>query len=159
MSHDLGSRSDLEALRRSGRGKLALLGVMLLSALAAAGWWFFGKNEGIGSREDPTKVLVVRTGRLIGYAAVLEGNGFDAAEGDLAYWVEKAKAQVPELEVDGIEAVMQLADQFGYGYVVFEEPREVDFGPLELDDVPEFEDHVLFAVLSVGDFAFPPVMR
>lgn len=158
MADDLGSRSDLEALQRSGRGKVALLALMLLLALAAAGWWFFGKKEGIGSREDPTKVLVVRAGQVSGYASVLESKGFDAAEGDLSYWIEKARSQMLDLEVDGIEAVVQLADQFGYGYIVFEDPASVDFAPLELDDVPVFEEHVRFAVLSVGDFAFPPVM-
>jgi hypothetical protein len=131
---------------------------MLAAALAAAGWYFFGRTQGIGAPEDPTKVLVVRTGRMIGYAAVLEQVGFDAAEGDLAYWADKARTEIEGLDVDGIEAVMTLADQYGYGYVLFEAPQDVDFGPLSIDEIPEVPEHVRFAAVSVGDFADPHEM-
>jgi hypothetical protein len=50
---------------------------------------------------------------------------------------------------------MELADRFGYGYVAFERPQEIDFAAVEAD-VPRLEHHVRFVVISVGDLAFPP---
>jgi len=153
----LGSRSDLEALQRSGRGKVVALLLMLTLALGAAGWFFFLRKHGTGNKEDPAKILVVARSR--GYSLVLADVGFEAHEGTFEAWEQKAKEEVPELETTGIESIMILADRFGYGYVVFEKPQELDFKKLDIDDgVPDMPDHVQFAVLSVGDFAFPHVM-
>jgi len=153
---ELGSRSDLEALKRSGRGKVITLMVLLALALAAAGWYFFGKRQGTGNPEDPAKVIVVGTTR--GYSVALDNVGFEAAEGTFDAWELKAKEEIPELEVTGIEAIMAVADRFGYGYVIFEQPGELDFSALEIEEIPDFPDHVRFAVLSAGDLAFPHVM-
>lgn len=154
---DYGSRSDLEALQRSGRGKVVALLLMLTVALGAAGWFFFLRKQGTGNAEDPTKILVVARSR--GYSLVLADVGFEAHEGTFAAWEQKAKEEVPDLDTTGIESIMTLADRFGYGYVVFEDPKEVDFSALDIDgDVPAMADHVQFAVLSSGDFAFPHVM-
>lgn len=154
---EMGSRSDLEALRRSGRGKFVLVALLLIAALGAAGWWFLVRKQGTGNPEDPAKVIVVGGSR--GLSIVLTEGGFDAAEGSFEAWVSKAHDEVPELEVDGIEAIMELADRFGYGYVVFERPQEVDFSALDIDGgVPDLPEHVRFAVLSAGDFGFPHVM-
>ncbi|MCX4243287.1 TolB family protein [Paraliomyxa miuraensis] len=154
---EFGSRSDLEALRRSGRGKVVVLLVLLVAALGAAGWFFFLRKQGTGNPEDPAKVLVVA--RTRGYSIVLTDAGFEAAEGTFEAWELKAKEEVPNLEVAGIEAIMTLADRFGYGYVVFEKPRDVDFSALDIEGgTPELPEHVRFAVLSAGDFAFPHVM-
>lgn len=153
----LGSRSDLEALQRSGRGKVLALLLMLAAALGAAGWFFFLRKHGIGNKEDPAKILVVARSR--GYSLVLADVGFEAHEGTFEAWEQKAKEEVPELDTTGLEAIMTLADRFGYGYVVIEKPQDVDFSKLDLDgDVPEMPAHVQFAVLSAGDFAFPHVM-
>lgn len=153
------SRSDLEALRSAGRGKVIALGAVLCAALAGAGWYFFGQTKGIGGAEDPAKVLVVRSSDMVGWSGVLDDGGFDAAEGTLEHWARRAKDEIPELEVDGIEAVMTLADTFGYGYVVFDSPQNVDFSALEIEGKPDtFPEHVEFAVVSVGDFAFPHQM-
>jgi hypothetical protein len=153
---ELGSRSDLEALQRSGRGKVMALLLMLAVALGAAGWYFFLRKQGTGNPEDPTKILVVA--RTRGYSRVLADVGFDAHEGTFEAWEQKAKEEVPDLETTGTAAIMALADRFGYGYVVFEEPKGVDFAALDILEVPEMPPHVRFAVLSVGDFAFPHVM-
>lgn len=153
------SKSDLEALRSAGRGKVIALGAVLCAALAGAGWYFFGQKKGVGSAENPAKVLVVRSDNMVGWSGVLDDGGFDAAEGTLDHWAERAKTEIPELEVGGIEAVMTLADTFGYGYVVFDSPADVDFSALEIEGKPDaFPEHVEFAVLSVGDFAFPHKM-
>ncbi len=153
---DLGSRSDLEALRRSGRGKVWTLSVLLVVALAAAAWHFFLRKKGVGNPEDPAKVLVVSSTR--GFSIVLDDVGFEAAEGTFDAWEQKAHEEVPELESNGIEAIMALADRFGYGYVVFEKPQDIDFAALEIDEVLPMPEHVRFAVLSAGDMAFPHVM-
>lgn len=153
------SRTDLEALRRSGSGKILALGVLLLAALSAAAWFLFFRAEGIGAPERADKVLVVRAGDIAGYSAVLGRDGFDAAEGSLAHWVDKAHLELPEPpEGTDVQVVLTLADHFGYGYVVFEYPAEVDFTDVDIENMPEFEDHVRFAALSVGDFAFPHQM-
>jgi hypothetical protein len=153
----LGSRSDLEALQRSGRGKVLTLLLILAVALGAAGWFFFLRKQGTGNKEDPAKILVVASSR--GYSLVLADVGFEAHEGTFDAWQDKAKEEVPELDTTGIESIMTLADRFGYGYVVFEKPQEFDFSKLDIDgDVPPMPDHVQFAVLSAGDFAFPHVM-
>lgn len=153
---ELGSRSDLEALQRSGRGKVIALLLMLTVALGAAGWFFFLRKQGTGNAEDPAKILVVARSR--GYSLVLADVGFEAHEGTFEAWEQKAKEEVPNLETTGIEAIMTLADRFGYGYVVIEDPKGVDFSTLDIDEVPELAEHVKFAVLSAGDFAFPHVM-
>lgn len=153
----LGSRSDLEALQRSGRGKVLALLLMLAAALGAAGWFFFLRKHGTGNKEDPAKILVVAHAR--GYSLVLADVGFEAHEGTFEAWEQKAKEEVPELDTTGMQAIMTLADRFGYGYVVVEKPQEVDFSKLDIDDgVPQMPDHVQFAVLSAGDLAFPHVM-
>jgi hypothetical protein len=154
---EFGSRSDLEALKRSGRGKVVALSLILVAALGAAGWFFFLRKQGTGNHEDAAKILVVAHTR--GYSLVLADVGFEAHEGTFEAWEQKAKEEVPELDVTGIESIMTLADRFGYGYVVFEKPQELDFTKLDLDDdVPPMPAHVQFAVLSAGDFAFPHVM-
>lgn len=159
MTADLGSRSDLEALQRSGRGKTVVLVLMLLAALGAAIWWFALRRKGVGNPEDPTKVLVVSRGTTVGYSVVLNDAGFDAAEGTLSAWEHKADEELEDNEETGVAAVMTLADTFGYGYVAFEFPQDVDLSPLDIDGgAPQFPEHVRWAVLSVGDFGVPHVV-
>jgi hypothetical protein len=68
---------------------------------------------------------------------------------------EQQAAQL-ELDETGLDAVFALADAQGYGFVAFEDPQAYDFSGLELqDDAPEIGDQARYAVLSVGDLAFP----
>lgn len=155
---ELGSRSDLEALQRSGRGKVVVLALLLTSALGAAGWAFFGGKAGIGSPEDPTKVLVVAREEQGAHSAALKDGGFDAAQGTLQHWEARAAEELSPSELGdarGAAAVMRLADRFGYGYVAFEDPEAVDFTGLELSQAIPAREDVGFAVLSAGDLAFP----
>jgi hypothetical protein len=155
---ELASRSDLEALRRSGRGKLLVLCALVAVALAAAAWSFL-RQRGHGNPEDPSKVLVVAQGTTVGFSSVLRDGGFDAAEGTLSAWENKALDEIEGLQLQGVAAVLRLADEFGYGYVVFEAPRDLSWEGIDIKGgVPEFPEHVRFAVVSVGDFAFPHVM-
>ncbi|MEX1366679.1 MAG: hypothetical protein AB1Z98_26370, partial [Nannocystaceae bacterium] len=126
---ELGSRSDLEALSRSGRGKVITLVVLLAVALGAAGWYFLVRKQGTGNPEDPAKVIFVGTSR--GFSMVLDDAGFEAAEGTFEAWEQKAKEEVPDLQTTGIESIMEVADRFGYGYVIFEDPQSVDFSALD----------------------------
>lgn len=154
---EYGSRSDLEALQRSGRGKVVALMLMFTMAVGAAGWFFFLRKHGTGNPEDAAKILVVA--RTRGYSLVLADVGFEAHEGTQEAWEQKAKEEVPDLETTGIESIMTLADRFGYGYVVFEHPQELDFSVLDIEgELPPMPEHVQFAVLSAGDFAFPHVV-
>lgn len=153
------SRTDLEALRRSGSGKILALALVLLGALGAAGWFMFLRPQGIGNAEEANKVLVVRSGGVAGFSTALDRGGFDAAEGEIDYWVEKARSELEEVpEGTDVQVVLTLADRFGYGFVVFEHPEDVDFSDVDIESIPAFEPHVRFAVLSVGDFADPHVM-
>ena len=153
------SRTDLEALRRSGSGKILALALVLLAALGAAAWFLFFKPQGIGAAEEADKVLIVRSGDIAGYSAVLSRGGFDAAEGRLEHWVDKARDELPEMpEGTDVQVVLTLADHFGYGFVVFEHPADVDFTGVEFDAEPDFAEHVRFAAVSIGDFAFPHVV-
>jgi hypothetical protein len=155
---ELGSRSDLEALNRSGRSKLIVLALLVVAALVAAAWSFMRKG-GHGNPEDASKVLVVARGTTVGFSSVLRDGGFDAAEGTLSAWENKAKDEIEGLELEGVAAVLRLADEFGYGYVVFESPQELSWDAIDIKGgLPDFADHVRFAVVSVGDFAFPHVM-
>ncbi|GEM_PF-1672567 len=157
--HGLGSRTDLDTLRRSGRGKLVVLTLLLTSGVASA-FWTFAHEGGTGNAEDPAKVLIVTHGESHGYSASLDVGGFEAVEGTFATWEQKAEEEVPELgQRRGVAAIMALADRFGYGFVAFERPSELDFSDIEIDGVPEqFVPEHKFAVLSAGDFAFPHVM-
>lgn len=151
---DLGSRSDLETLRRSGRGKFVLLGVLIAAALGAAAYSFTRKS-GTGNPEEAGRVFVVTQGTTIGYSVVLQEAGFEAREGTLAALENKAKDEVPDLDGrTGLAAVLALADRFGWGYVAIENPGSVDFSGLDID-APSFTADTRWAVLSVGDFAFP----
>ena len=73
-STEMGSRSDLEALHRSGRGKFVVVALLLVLALGAAGWWFFLRKQGTGNPEDPAKVIVVARSRGLSIGLVDGGS-------------------------------------------------------------------------------------
>lgn len=155
---EFGSSTDLETLQRSGRGKVVVLGVLIAGALGAAAWTFLRKG-GTGNPEEAGKVLVVTRGSHVGSSITLKDVGFETGEGTLAAWVDKAKDDVPDLEVDGVAAVLALADRFGWGFVVFEAPAEVDFSGIDIEGgTPTFSADAQWAAVSVGDFAFPHVV-
>lgn len=155
---EFASRTDLEALSRSGRGKFVLLAILLAAALGAAAWSFLRKT-GVGNPEEAGKVLVVSRGTTVGYGNVLRDGGFEAGENTMSYWTNKAKDELPELDAEGIAAILQLADQFGWGYVAFEAPADLDFSGLDIEGgTPTFAPDTKWAVLSAGDFGFPHVV-
>jgi len=147
------SQTDLEVLRSSHRGKFITLGVLL--AAAGGVWWFVNRTGPIGQDEDPARVLVVNQSHLR-YKPYLEQWGFVAQEGRAETIEEESHKKLPELELTGVPAIMQLADWAGYAYVAFENPQKVDFGGLEVEGgIPSFEPWQRFAVVSAGDYAFP----
>ncbi len=148
-------RADVAALRRSDRSKPLLLGLVCLAALGAA-TFSWAEQKGVGAPDDPTKVLIVSEGVSdIDHLGLLERAGFShPVEASLAEYEERARKL--EFEADGVEAVLAVADELGYGFVAFEDPQSLDFSMLELqDDAPEIDAHARYAVLSAGDLAFP----
>ncbi len=154
---ELDSGADFEVLRRSGRSKVLALLVVGGTALAAAGW-YFTREQGTGNPEDAAKVLLV--GSDPDTLVMLEEGGFEVDGASFEKWTSKAHEQVPDLDADadGVESIMRLADRYGYGYVVFERPHELDFSRLELESAPTLSEEVGFAVVSAGDLAFPHAM-
>lgn len=147
------SQSDLEVLRRSHRGKFVALAALLATA-AGALWW--SKRAGpIGQAEQPERVLVVNKGNWR-YKPYLEKWGFVALEGRDQTILDEFHEKLPEAPETGTAAILKLADWGGYAFVAFEDPASVDFSGVEVEGgVPEFQPYHRFAVLSVGDLAFP----
>jgi len=147
------TRTDLEALQGSGRSKVILLAGMLVVALGIAAW-FFVRSGGVGNSESPGRVLVVSNSPF--YKAYLLDLGFEVDLQTFDHLKEKARTEVDDLDGTGVEAIMIMADHFGYGYVVFDSPEKYDFSELDVEgDAPTFSGGELFAVISVGDLAFP----
>lgn len=156
MSGAQRSQTDLEVLRSSHRGKFISLGLVLV--IGGGVWWWSHRDKPIGQREQADRVLVV-TQTAWRYKPYLAGWGFTAQEGRAQTMEEEAKEKMPELAVSGAPAILKLADWAGYGYVVFESPKNVDFTGLEVEGgLPTFEPWHRFAVVSAGDYAFPHKM-
>lgn len=152
------SRSDLQALRRSGRGKLVWGTLLFAGALGAAGWTLT-REQGHGNPEDPARVLVVSQARIRGYEIALRDAGFDAVERTEEIWTRKAQEELPEDQPrEGVAGILALADRYGYGFVAFESPSRLDFGGLGIGGVDAVGPKTEFAVVSVGDLADPATM-
>lgn len=148
-------REDLNALQGSGKGKLVALGGLAVVALVGAAWAFW-PGGGIGNPESASKVLVVteRASR----EPYLQKMGFDADAQTFDNLEAKAHADLDDLDVEGAAAIVTFADQYGFGYVVFERPDKFDFSGLDLESTPSFGEDVRYAVVSVGDLADPMKM-
>jgi hypothetical protein len=148
--------SDLEVLNRGFRPRLGLLVLLVIAALAAA-VWSGTRQHGSGEPEQRQRLLVVSTGD-IDYYTLLEKGGFSIEVDSFDDWQAAARELLPETEAQGVALVLALADERGFGFVVFEAPGNFDFEGLELEpSLDEIEDFATrdYAVLSVGDFAFP----
>ncbi|MBL9106626.1 MAG: hypothetical protein JNL82_37240 [Myxococcales bacterium] len=153
MSGAQRSQTDLEVLQSSHRGKFISLGLVLV--VGAGVWWWSHRDKPIGQREQADRVLVV-TQTAWRYKPYLESWGFTAQEGRAQTMEDEAREKMPDLTVSGPAAILKLADWAGYGYVVFENPRSIDFSGLDIaGGLPTFEPWHRFAVVSAGDYAFP----
>ncbi|GEM_PF-5817889 len=150
---------DVDALSRSFRARAGLLGLLIVGTSAAA-IWAATRDEGRGAPEQRVQLMIVTNSGEAGGLPALARGGFVVEAGSLEQWTELAREQVSDSEAEGIELVLELADERGFGFVVIEDPArfaealgglEVEPAPSEIDDF-ETSD---FAVLSVGDFAFP----
>ena len=147
-------RPEALALRSIHRGKVvALSAVAVLAGTAAV--LHMTRPRGRGNPEDPAKVLVVTKERPVGTAAVLRDAGFSADEHTRAALLRKAESELDPVPASETEALLALADLYGYGHVVFVDSAAgtfdgVDTEPEDLD----WED-AAFAVVSAGDLAFP----
>ena len=150
------TQTDLQALQGSGRGKVALLAGVLVVALGAAGWTLLN-DGGSGNPESPGKVMLVTTDG--GQETFLVKLGFEADAQTFENLESKAKQEVPDLEDNGVLAIVALADRFGFGYVAFERPHNFDFSKLETESgAPSISDGDRWLVVSVGDLADPHVV-
>lgn len=155
------SRTDGDVLSRGFRSRLWALGLLVIGALGAA-LWTGTRERGIGEPEDRQRLMVVTRGGNIDYYAVLEAGGFVVEVDSYANWQAAARASLDEGEGDDaseeVAQLLELADLRGFGFVVFEAPGELALGGLELepalDELGELGSHE-YAVLSVGDLAFP----
>ncbi len=139
------------AVLGSSRAKIALLGLIMLASVLASLWDLL-RREGVGNPEYPARVLVVAD--RVTSQDELRALGFQAKQRSFEGWEAKALGEDPGLEVHGIAAIVALADRYGYGYVALEDPQGIDWSELPLDEEPEVGD-ARFAVISVGDLAFP----
>lgn len=146
------SNTDIEVLQSGNRSKLVALAAIV--AIAGGAYWMT-RGGPIGQREEASAILIVTRGPFH-YRHAMEDLGFRVLEQREDAFVAKAREVMPELEEDGVAAILKLADYGGYGYVAFEDPAAVDFADLEVDGgLPTFTAKDRFAVISAGDFAFP----
>jgi hypothetical protein len=148
-------RADVTALRRSDRSKPLLLGLLCLGALVAATWSWAGQ-KGTGEPDEARKVLVVIDGSTpLDHVSMLSRAGFDHPMQGTVEEIESRAAKL-ELEERGLEGIISVADELGYGFVALQNPQRFDLSDLDLqDDAPTVEETTSWAVLSVGDLAFP----
>ncbi len=147
------TETELRAIQGGGRNKIILLAALLVLALVAAAWMFWS-GGGSGNAENPGKVLVVSSDP--GHKAYLMELGFEADVQTFDHIEGRAHDEIPGLDERGVLAIMTLADRFGYGYVAFHRPYNLDFSELETaEGAPSFGDRDLFAVVSAGDLADP----
>lgn len=152
--------ADVEALDRSFRSRILLLGLVCAGGIGLA-VWEATREVGTGAPEDPRRVLVVTPDQRSGddvYLRLFDRAGFVAEVDGLVGWENRARDYVADADVEGLALVLEFADLGGYGFVVLERPGEFEFGALELEpSIAEIEDFAArdYAVLSVGDLAFP----
>jgi hypothetical protein len=150
--------TDAEVLSWGFRSRLALLSLLIAGALSAALWSGL-RDQGVGEPEDRRKLMVVtQPGSAADYHAVLEQGGFVIEVEDFAEWESDARSRLSDSEAKGVALLLEYADLRGFGFVVFEAPAQLDFSAVELepslDEIGQLDARA-YAVLSVGDLAFP----
>lgn len=152
--------ADVEALDRSFRSRVLLLGLLCVGGVGLA-IWEYTRDVGRGATEDPRRVLIVTPEQRSGddvYLRLFDRAGFVAEVDGLVSLEQRAHEYVADSDAQGLALVLEFADLGGYGFVVVERPGELDFGGIETDppiaDIDAFEQRD-YAVLSVGDLAFP----
>src|SRR5688572_19377746 len=124
MADNSGFYEDV-AFRRTRRTKIAVLLGFIGIAAAGAGWHFL-RPQGVGNPDEPSMVMIVKQ-ELGGLSNVLTEWGFSAPSGTYQAWLDKFAQEFPESDAAGLDALVQLADTFGYGFIVFENPQSIDF--------------------------------
>lgn len=130
---------------RSSRLK-PVIAAVVVAGLAAGAWWMFGRGK--GQPEDPARVLIVGpTPELDGY---LERKGFNPDY--LSFGAAVGEGQAFDASLDDLPAILEYADQLGFGYVALSmaHGERYDLGSIdyEADEPPP---GTTFMALSVGD--------
>src|SRR5690606_7672761 len=123
----------------------------LITTLAIAGvlttaWWVFLRGK--GQAEDPARVLVI--GPTSEPAGFIERRGFDVDYLNFGTAVGEGKVFDPTL--DDLAAIVEYADQHGYGYAALSmaHGEHYDFSALGYQaDAPP--PGTTFAIMSIGD--------
>lgn len=131
---------------RSSKGKLLVAAAVVAAGVAA--WWMFGRGK--GEPEDPARVLIV--GPSPELVAFLDRRGFDPEH--LSYGDAVGQGQAFDAGLDDVAAIVEFADQRGFGYVALDLVHRRDYAfdaaGYEVDAIPAGST---FAVIGVGKLA------
>lgn len=139
------AEDSLVSTTTSSRLKPVLLTVAL-AGLAAGAWWMFGRGK--GQPEDPARVLIV--GPTPGLVDYLDRKGFDPDY--LSYGAAIGEGQAFDSSLDDLPAIVEYADQLGYGYVALSMAHGERYQLAAIEyDAGEPPPGTTFMVISVGD--------
>jgi len=138
------------------KGPKIFLGILGIAAVGAAAWWFTRPAGPVGQPDEPSRILVVGPDAA-STAEALREFGFDTEHGE--YDALAAEGAGGAAGTEGIEAILHLADERGFGYVALEDPSTHGMASITVtgDSADVSADHG-WAVFSVGDLGMPPTV-
>jgi len=141
------TNTDLQALNDSGRGKIIMLVAAVVVALGAASWSFL-RDTGRGQPEHPGKVMVVTSDG--NHEKFLVKMGFEADAQTERFLEDRAEDEFGATPGQTVQSIVGLADELGFGYVVFADPADLDFSAFGT-----VAEDARYVAVSVGDLADP----
>lgn len=139
------SLSDMNVVRP--KGPKVFLGVLAVAAIGAAAWWFTRPSGPVGEVDQPHRLLVV--GGDDKTEQMLEQVGFEVRQGTFDELAAEGGGE-------GAQAILDLADELGYGYVAIKGPTEHGVALTVTADSDDVGPQHAWAVFSVGDLGMPP---
>lgn len=141
---------ELEAsFRRRNTGGLVSVAAAAIAVLGVGAYILM--QGGKGELDEPHRLILV-SDQYVSYPDLVEPWGFEALQGTVAAWERQAIDDLQEPELEGLGAAARFADEYGYGYLVVENPADYDWSSLDIE-LPALEPHQRFAVLAIGDLA------
>ncbi len=130
------------------KGPKVFLGILAIAIVGAAVWTFTRPPSPTGEPDVPHKILIV--GGDADVATTLSELGFTATHGTF-------EALEAEGSGEGIDAILSIADERGFGFVALHQPASHSLSGLQVtadsDDVTKQHP---WAVFTVGDMGMPP---